>query len=357
MTIRSRRERTELGLRLRQLSSTWHRRHFPRGARTLPPLKQARATRGEVIFGNATIIEPPGGCSGFTKAHGPYEARFDDSGLMSLRSNWAAAAALLAACGSVHPATTLDGQPAPAPHKFTYRPGVTSYLSNSHRLVERGTGSRALGDSIVLRYRFTTVVTEADAALSVSFVIDTVLSATARNILQHEIDQVTGAVYAARISPTGQLEGFELADHASPLLRELATRSSDFFPALPADGLLPTLTWVDTAEVQRDQGGAWLTIRSVTTYRSGEWNATDGGVVLPVDWERTYHVDGTGNQFGQRFTLRGEGTASGRSLFASDGRYLGYVSQDDLIAELLLETLGTATPMRQRQIDTLRILR
>ncbi len=276
---------------------------------------------------------------------------------MSLRSKWAAAAALLAACGSINPATTLEGQPTPAPRKFTYRPGVTSYLSSSHRLVERGTRSRALGDSIVLRYRFTTVVTEADAALCVSFLIDTVLSTTARNILQHEIGRATGAVYAARISPTGHLEAFELADHASPLLQELAARSSDFFPTLPADGLLPTLTWVDTAEVQRDQRGAWLTIRSVTTDRSGEWNATDGGVVLPVDWERTYHVDGTGNQFGQRFTLRGEGTASGRSLFASDGRYLGYVGQDDLTAELLLETLGTVTPVRQRQIDTLRIVR
>ncbi len=276
---------------------------------------------------------------------------------MSLLSKWAAAAALLAACSSIDPATTLDEQPAPAPRKFTYRPGVTSYLSSSHRLVERGTRSRALGDSIVLRYRFTTVVTEADTALSVSFVIDTVLSATARNILQHEIDRATGAVYTARISPTGHLEDFKLADHASPLLQELAARSADFFPTLPADGLLPTLTWVDTAEVRRDQGGAWLKIRSVTTYRSGNWNASDGGVVLPVDWERTYHVEGTGNQFGQRFTLRGQGTASGRSRFASDGRYLGYVSQDDLVAELLLETLGTTTPMRQRQIDTLKILR
>jgi hypothetical protein len=80
-------------------------------------------------------------------------------------------------------------------------------------------------------------------------------------------------------------------------------------------------------------------------------------VVLPVDWERTYRVEGTGNQFGQPFTLLGEGTAVGRSLFASDGRYLGYVGQDNLVAELSLETLGTVTPVRQRQIDTLRILR
>ncbi len=287
----------------------------------------------------------------------PYGAGFDDSGLMSLRSKWAAAGALLAACGSIDPATTLDGQPAPAPAKFAYRPGVTSYLSSSHRLMERGTRSWTLGDSSVLRYWFTAVVTEAEAALSVSSGTHTALSATARNVLQDEIDRATGAVYTARISPTGHLEGFQPADHASPLLQELAVRSSDFFPALPADGLLPTLTWVDTAEVQRDQGGAWLTIRSVTTYQSGEWNATDGGVVLPVDWERTYHVDGTGNQFGQAFTLRGEGTASGRSLFGSDGRYLGHVSRDDLVAELVLETLGTATPMRQRQIDTLRIFR
>jgi hypothetical protein len=214
-----------------------------------------------------------------------------------------------------------------------------------------------LGDSIVLRYQLTTVVTEADAALSVSFVIDSVLTATAPNILQHEIDRATGAVYVARISPTGHWGGSALADQASPLLQELAAHSSDFFPALPADGLLPTLTWVDTTEVQRDQGGAWLTIRSVTTYRSGEWNATDGDVMLPVDWERTYHMEGTGNQFGQRFTLRGQGTASGRSLFASDGRYLGYVGQDDLVAELLLEALGTVTPVRQRQVDTLKILR
>ncbi len=256
---------------------------------------------GEVIFGNAAINEPPRGVFRLHEGPWPYEARFDDSGLMRLRSKWTAAAALLAACGSIDPATTLDGQPVLAPRKFTYRPGVTSYLSSSHRLVERDTRSPALGDSVVLRYRFTTVVTEADAALSVSFVIDTVLTATAPNILQHEIDRATGAVYAARITPTGHLEGFELADHASPLLQALAAHNSDFYPTLPADGLLPTFTWVDTAEVQRDQGGAWLTIRSLTTYRSGEWNATGKGVVLPVDWERTYHVEGTGNQFGQRF--------------------------------------------------------
>jgi len=139
-------------------------------------------------------------------------------------------------------------------------------------------------------------------------------------------------------------------------LEALAVRTTDIFPVLPAGGLLPSRSWVDSVEIERTEGGALLTFRVRTTYRSGEWNDAEGGMVIPIEWVKVYQVEGAGSQFGRPFSLQGEGTATGRSWFTRDGRFVGSVSEDDLVAQLEIHDLGMVTPVRQHQIDTVRVL-
>ncbi len=250
---------------------------------------------------------------------------------------------------------TTDVPPAPEPI-VRFAPSVTSYVSSSHRWVEREVAGVTHSDSMFLRYQLTAVITEADSGLAVSFAIDTVLAATARNISPTEIAAASGSTYTALLSPTGRWYALNSEPAVSPLLEALAARTGNIFPVLPVGGLLPSRSWVDSVEIERTEGGALLTFRVRTTYRSGEWNDAEGGMVIPIEWVKVYQVDGAGTQFGRPFSLQGDGTATGRSWFARDGRFVGSVSEDDLAAQLEIDDLGMVTPVRQHQVDTVRVL-
>ena len=248
-----------------------------------------------------------------------------------------------------------DTPPAPPP-EVGFGPSVASYLFSSHRLVDRELAGTTRTDSTFLQYQFTAVITAADSGLLVSFGIDSVLAATAPNIVQGDIDQAKGATYTAFLSPTGRMEELRPSHSSSPLLDVLAAQTAALFPVLPPGGLLPSQTWADTTETKRTEGGALITFRVVTSYHSHEWNHAEGRMVLPIDWDRVYQLEGTGNQFGRQFTMEGNGTASGRSWFMRDGLFAGSVSEDDLVARLEIDDLGIVTPVRQHQVDTVRVL-
>lgn len=273
------------------------------------------------------------------------------------QSMWLATTLLwLAGCVASGPGKeTADVAPAPPPD-VRFAPSVTSYVSSSHRWVERDVAGVTHTDSMFLQYQVTAVITEADSGLAVSFAIDTVLAATARNIGPKEIAAASGSTYTALLSPTGRWYALNSEPAMSPLLEALAARTSNIFPVLPVGGLLPSRSWVDSVEIERTEGGALLTFRVRTTYRSGEWNDAEGGMVIPIEWVKVYQVDGAGTQFGRPFSLQGEGTATGRSWFARDGRFVGSVSEDDLVAQLEIDDLGMMTPVRQHQVDTVRVL-
>ncbi len=273
------------------------------------------------------------------------------------KSMWLATTLLwLAGCIASGPGKeTADVPPAPSPD-IRFAPSVTSYVSSSHRWVERDVAGVTHSDSMFLQYQLTAVITEADSGLAVSFAIDTVLAATARNIGLNEIAAASGSTYTALLSPTGRWYALTSQPAVSPLLEALAARTSNIFPVLPVGGLLPSRSWVDSVEIERTEGGALLTFRVQTTYRSGEWNDAEGGMVIPIEWVKVYQVDGAGTQFGRPFSLQGEGTATGRSWFARDGRFVGSVSEDDLVAQLEIDDLAMVTPVRQHQVDTVRVL-
>ena len=261
-----------------------------------------------------------------------------------------AAACAFAGSGSVQ-------EEAPTPTVFNFRPTSAAYVSVSYRSVVRELDGQTVSEETMLRYLLTTDVTQGDSAMSATFVVDTVTRATASNIQPHEIGSATGATFIARLASTGRLTDFSARKTGSPLLLQLANQLGEFFPTVPLGGISPGLTWVDSTEAPRDQGGALLMLRAVTHYTADDqWTHEDGHSTMTVGWEREYSISGTGDQFGQRFRLDGTGSTLGRSSFSADGTYLGTAKSDELTGEILIESMGTIIPLRQTQTDTVRIL-
>ncbi len=271
-------------------------------------------------------------------------------------STLAAVTSVAAACAFVGSGSVEDE--APTPTVFNFRPTSATYVSVSYRTVARGVDGQTRSEETLLSYLLTTDVTQGDSeAMTATFVVDTVTRATASNIQPREIGEATGATFIARLASTGQLTDFSARETGSPLLLQLANQLGEFFPTVPLGGIRPGLTWVDSTEAPRDQGGALLMLKAVTHYTADDqWIHQDGRSTMTVGWEREYSISGTGEQFGQRFTLDGTGSTLGRSSFSADGTYWGTAKSDELSAEIMIESMGTTIQLRQTQTDTVRIL-
>lgn len=251
---------------------------------------------------------------------------------------------------------SVEDQPPPLPLALTFHPTIASYVSVSHRTIDRGIEGQARAEGTILRYRVTAEIARADSAFDVTFVVDTVTQATASNIDAREIADASGATFVGRMAPTGQLEVRRLRGARSPLLDQLVNQLRDFFPHLPPGGIRPGLVWVDTTEAPREQGGAQLRVMAITRYGAREWEGQGPGATIRIDWEREYTVTGIGEQMSQPFSVRGTGSTSGVSSFSAEGTFLGSIRRDELHSKVLLESMGTTIQLRQTQSDTVRIL-
>ncbi len=262
----------------------------------------------------------------------------------------------LAGCGGSSANAPPAGAVAPAPNRFRFGPSVTSYEGVSHRVVERSVDGRMQRDGFVLLYHLTAEIRDADSTLMASFIIDTVLDATGQNILPKEIGSATGTRFNAPLSWTGVLGPLAGGDATSILSGQLARQIEGFLPRLPQDGLRPNSTWMDTTETTRDDAGAEIAVRAVPQYRSDDWRPDEAGrQVLTVHWDRTYELHGSGDQFGQPFTIEGTGTVRGVSLLSSDGVFLGSMREDELTGQMLLVEFDEIRQIRQTQADTIRV--
>lgn len=251
---------------------------------------------------------------------------------------------------------SVEGEPPSLPLALTFHPTIASYVSVSHRTIDRGIEGQARTEGTILRYRVTAEIARADSAFDVTFVVDTVTQATASNIDAREIADASGATFVGRMAPTSQLEVRRLRGARSPLLDQLVNQLRDFFPHLPPGGIRPGLVWVDTTEAPREQGGAQLRVMAITRYGAREWEGQGPGATIRIDWEREYTVTGIGEQMSQPFSVRGTGSTSGVSSFSAEGTFLGAIRRDELHSKVLLESMGTTIQLRQTQSDTVRIL-
>src|SRR5256885_13698797 len=129
-----------------------------------------------------------------------------------------------------------------------------------------------------------------------------------------------------------------------------------FMPRLPRDGLTPGIAWTDTLEATQKGGGSEVSRRAILHSTAAAWEDHAGTRSLRLEATSTYQVAGAGQNLGPPFDPSGSGSATGGSLIAAAGRYLGGESRDSTRLTVHLAVQGLAVPVTQLTHTTVAVL-
>lgn len=263
------------------------------------------------------------------------------------------AVALLTACGAP-PEPAPAAAPAPPP-PVTYGPASVRYAIASHRHVEQEISGRTMTTTAVSRYQLRLTVEPGAGGMTVRFVLDSVRIEGEMGVPDRDIEAAEGTRFTARMGPDGALTAFTVGDTGVAYVEQIAARLRDFFPRIPADGIVPGRRWRDTTALAADVGGVVLNVVSRNTHEALEWDRYADRPALPIRTVSSYTLSGAGEQGGQPLALEGTGMRHTRNYLAPDGTYLGGTAADTSRFEVRLTEIGLTVPGRQWRADTIAV--
>ncbi len=239
----------------------------------------------------------------------------------------------------------------------TYQPVMASYEGTTRGHVEQEVNGQLTTSDFSLRYALTVQVDQSDSALSATMTIDSIPEVSGAGFAAEQALGLRGTSFTTTLSPTGRLGKLSKADgSATGQLGEIVTRLlEDFFPALPDGGAKPGVRWEDTLEASNTIGGVDITRKAVRQHEVVEWTTHAGERALHITTISSYDLTGVGSQFGQEFTLSGQGRQYVHQYIGEHGRYLGRIMADTSDA-LVDVDVGISIPIRQTRADTLSII-
>lgn len=207
-----------------------------------------------------------------------------------------------------------------------------------------------------MRMHVTLALAPVDTGFSATFTIDSVLEASGPGVFAAQGRAALGQSITAHVSPYGRI-----SDVAAPgeqaLMVQIANAVRSFLPRLPAEGVLPGVTWTDSSEIEMPTGQVNILVRGTTTYSAGPWVERDGVEAIPLATTAATVLNGSGEQMGSQFTLDGTGRSIGTVYVGGDGRYLGGTSIDSVSGTVDVPAAGMLLPLRVVNVDSVRVLR
>ncbi len=264
-----------------------------------------------------------------------------------------AAAAAFTACGRTPEidAVTPTGS-------LKYQPFDAAYTGATHLIVQQDFNGQTVTTESGMHFFARVELLRAGETMSATIVLDSVVWVQGQlsGVVQAQLDSARGATFLAAVAPTGEMTEWTGDDEAGGVAHQIAQQFfSQLLPVTPADGLSEGASWSDTLRTTADLGGVNdAMLEAVNHHRVAGWTADfSSETALEIRTESRYTISGTGSQIGQPFTIAGTGTRHARQFVAADGRYLGAVSADTLLAEAELSDAGITVPVRQIRTDTL----
>lgn len=268
----------------------------------------------------------------------------------------ALATAAVLGCSSGSPPVAAPAPPDLTPFVFAAEPTQYRVASLRTYLTE------ALGQATTLnsRLRFATQVTVGGTGSErdITVLIDSVITSEGQMFLAGSRSQAAGTTVRGHLSHLGQLTDLTLDPirlAQDPIVGQISTFFQQYFPRVPAGGVIPGAEWSDTTTVTRAQNGTDIVVEAITEFRAGYWSDTTRTAELEVEWTREYVVSGTGEQMGQAFTVAGAGRSEGQHRLRGDGVYLGSIVRDSSSSEINITSLGQVVPLIQTGIDSVTI--
>lgn len=276
----------------------------------------------------------------------------------------------LLGCGSAGSAPPLaNGTPAPAPAPppsnsagpaaLGYRPFQAMYRAASHGRVEQEFSGQVTASDFTMQYFLTARLEPGDAGQRLTLRLDSipVLRGTALGFSTAEAGRARGATFTGTLAPTGEINDFGGGDTTITLVQQIASRLREFFPRIPASGVRPGATWVDTTQSASSSSGLRVTISAVNRHEAVGWTERNGQPAMQIASVSTYTMSGSGSQGAQHFTIEGSGLRQGHAYISTDGKYLGLTATDSSRATAVVAEMGIVIPIVQARSDTLSVIR
>ena len=259
-----------------------------------------------------------------------------------------------AACSSAGGGPSSDVPP--APRTIRYVPDSVTYHLTGHRQLEQEFQGQATRQELRLRVWFRSMLAPGMTdTMAARLVLDSVAESGGGSA-PGDLAAMRGATWTGRLTPGG-----ELLDLAGPpdagLANQMFNTLREFYPRLPAAGVLAGDAWVDTVTSDVDVGGVQLTIRAVHDHDAIGLQPWDAGEAFLIRVTTAYTIAGEGSESGQPLTLNGTGRRHTQEYLSPTGRYLGNVVADTSTYEVVLTALGMSIPGRQWRYDTVRVAR
>jgi len=261
------------------------------------------------------------------------------------------------------PPQPVPAVPPPGAPGLRFAPGTTRYLVRQEVHIQQDFAG--LPPTIDLKYAL--YLTAAIGApgdsigLPATFTVDSIVVDSASRLPpQIDLSAARGFRVSGRLVPTGEfISGPCDTASAAASLGSLLPRFRNFFPRLPAGGVIPQTSWTDSTKAidpATCSGGTALTTRSENHRAATTWEDRDGIRALRLETTATYQFNGSGDQGGSPFTLSGSGVGTGVQFLSTDGRYVGGEVRDSSTLTIDLSVQGVSIPRRQLAHTTVTVL-
>jgi hypothetical protein len=153
-----------------------------------------------------------------------------------------------------------------------------------------------------------------------------------------------GTVWSGTLSSVGTLSPLK-ADRSGTLTDELAGHLRLLFPALPQGGVREGMQWTDSTQYPLVSDAFTGTERSVTVYRAGDEEETEGRDAIPLETSSKYDRAGKRVQGEQELEMTASGTRTGVHHLGVDGVLVSAQGTDTGEMMISVPALGQTVPI------------
>jgi hypothetical protein len=250
------------------------------------------------------------------------------------------------------------GGPSPAaPARFSYGPFSAQYQVSSHTHVEQEFQGQTQTSEFGLVYFLSVSATDEGGVTRLTMTLDSVPELHGPTTSPSAGADAAGTTFTGIFTPRGEILDFQSSDSANPLVQQLSTGLSRFFPRVPIDGVGAGQAWADSVSNNSRSGGLAILVEATAQLQAHSWGDRNGVRALSVGSNTDYVLSGSGSQGGSEITLDGTGVSHGSFYLGSDGLFLGGASADTSHMEAFVVAMGMAIPIVQTRFDTVAVVR
>lgn len=257
------------------------------------------------------------------------------------------------------PGTAPEPPPARVASPIQLRPAAARYAVHRRLRIEQELAGQP---ATLMSYRVfvsATIAGPADSSgYAVLHTIDSIV-ADSGSYLPPTVNfaAAKGLRFAGRLTPIGAVREVTPSDSVTAqTFAQFLGNIRDFYPRLPASGLVPDAAWTDTVATADRAVGGEVQVQAVHQSLVTGWEARAGAQCLRIQVSGTFTLQGVGEQMGQPYELVGSGTRSAVEFVSTDGRYLGGESRDSMSLSVMLPAQGLTVPIRQMVQSSVTVL-